>query len=157
MKQGNKFLFFSLIGILLILILLPYTYSLLDDIEYPISELGNCASENECEAYCENVENLESCLNVAEKYNIMPQDKIEEARKVLPFLLAGETPGGCISKQECETYCDKDENFVECIDFAKKAGFIDEQEYEMIKKTGGKGPGGCKIEECETYLQNNHQ
>jgi hypothetical protein len=38
------------------------------------------------------------------------------------------------------------------LSFAEKAGFLSGSELEMVKKTGGKGPGGCKGEaECQTY------
>ena len=122
-----------------------------DDIVFPIAELGGCADEDACKTYCDNAENVEACLDFAETYNLMPLEEIEKARIILPFLLRGETPGQCQSEEECDAYCDKEENIMECVEFAKKAGFIDDEEYEMILKTGGQGPGGCKREECDTY------
>ncbi len=146
----NKITFVFVIAILSISLIQALSES---DIIYPVPELGNCANEEECINYCDNLENLEACLSFAEKYNLMPKEEIEEARKVLPFLLAGTTPGGCKSEEECDSYCDEDNNIMECVEFAKKAGFISDEEYDMIKKTGGKGPAGCKREECKTYCE----
>src|SRR3990167_6074420 len=68
----------------------------------------------------------------------------------------GETPGGCIAKEQCEKYCATDDHLDECIAFADKAGLLSDEEREMIKKTGGKGPGGCHSkQQCDTYCEMN--
>ncbi len=122
------------------------------EISYPIPELGNCISEQDCQAYCDQLEHVEVCLNFAEKNGLMPPEEIERARKFLPYLLKGETPGGCSSNSECEEYCNQEEHIEECIEFALKVGEISEEEAEMVRKTGGKGPGGCKGSvECNEY------
>jgi hypothetical protein len=121
------------------------------DIVYPVSGLGNCANEQECQTFCDNNENIKVCLEFGEKYGLMTSAEVEEAKKVMEYILSGETPGGCKTKQACDNYCDQDQNLIECINFAVKAGFISQEEADMAKKTGGKGPGGCKREECETY------
>jgi len=123
----------------------------MENVAYPVTALGNCANQAACEVYCNNVDNMETCLNYAEANGLMSQEEIAQARKVLPFLKAGTTPGNCKSEQECNAYCDKEENLNECINFGVALGEISAQEAEMIKKTGGKGPGGCKRDECKTY------
>jgi len=134
---------------ILVLISITGVYA---EISYPIPELENCNSQQECEAYCDNVEHIEVCITVAEKYGLMTAEEIADAKRVIPFLKAGTTPGQCKSRSECDAYCNKEENLNECIDFAIKIGDIDEKEAEMIKKTGGKGPGGCKgKEECDVF------
>ena len=115
---------------------------------------GGCKSKGQCEAYCENSEHIRECIAFAEKTGFMPPEELEEAKKVLPFLEKGETPGGCKSKAQCETYCDAEGNFEECIAFGEKVGFISKEEAEAIKKAGGKGPGGCRSkEQCETFCE----
>jgi hypothetical protein len=136
-------------GLLVLLILIPIVVA---QIEYPVSELGDCASRVECEAYCDNPENIENCLNFAEENNLMSAEEIGKARKMIQFLNSGETPGGCQSKEECEAYCDNEEHIEECVTFAERAGFVSKEEAEMARRTGGKGPGGCTgKEECEAY------
>ena len=113
---------------------------------------GGCKNKAQCESYCQNGDNMRVCLAFAEEQGIIPQEELEMAKKFLPLMERGETPGGCKSKEQCEAYCDGEGHFEECIDFGIKTGFIKPEEAEMIKKAGGKGPGGCKSKEsCEAY------
>src|SRR3989338_6382638 len=142
---------FSILIILAIFLIIPAVYA---QVQYPIQELGNCTSQQDCEKYCDNIQNSESCINFAEKEGMMTKEEIDEARKVLPYLKSGETPGRCSSKKTCDEYCNKDENFQECITFAEKAGLITGEELAMVKKTGGKGPGGCKgKKQCDSFCE----
>ncbi|MDD5750724.1 MAG: hypothetical protein PHU56_03740 [Candidatus Pacebacteria bacterium] len=113
---------------------------------------GSCSNKKTCEQYCADTAHIEECLVFAEKAQILPAEEIVEARKVMKFLQSGETPGKCATKATCKDYCDKEENFEECISFAQEAGFVSEQEADMARKTGGKGPGGCRSEkDCADY------
>lgn len=143
--------FCSILAVLAILLVIPVVYA---EVQYPVQELGNCESQQDCETYCDSAQHMETCIDFAEKTGLMTQEEIAEARKVLPFMLSGETPGGCQGKTECDAFCNKDENLQECIAFAEKAGLITGEELEMVKKTGGKGPGGCKgKEECDAFCE----
>ncbi len=116
---------------------------------------GGCRGKDECETYCSEASHAEECLAFAEKAGFMPKEELERARKMIPLMQKGETPGGCKSKDQCEAYCQSGEHFDECIAFAEKAGVISPQELEMAKKTGGKGPGGCAgREQCEAFCNN---
>ncbi len=126
--------------------------SMVAAVDYPVAELGGCGSQEECKAYCDNPENMEACIEFAEENGMMDEKEINEAKKVLKYVKEGKMPGGCVGKQECEEYCDKEEHLEECVNFAVDAGIMSEKEAELIKKTKGKGPGGCKGKrECEEY------
>lgn len=112
---------------------------------------GGCRGKNECENYCNDPGHMEECINFAIEYNLMPRHEREEALKVLAALKKGVKMPNCRNKQECDIYCSEPENIIECIEFAEAAGFMSKQEAEMVRKTGGKGPGGCRGRECETY------
>lgn len=113
---------------------------------------GSCKSKSACETYCAVGAHIEECLAFAEKSGILPPDRLAEARKIAPFMKAGETPGKCDSKASCEAYCTADENFAECLGFAEKVGFVSGEDAAVARKTGGKGPGSCKSkEQCESY------
>ncbi len=45
----------------------PSVPAVLSDITYPIAELGNCASQQECKAYCDISSNFSSCIAFAQK------------------------------------------------------------------------------------------
>lgn len=104
---------------------------------------GQCANKTECIAYCENPAHIDECLAFAEKSGIMPKDQIEEAKKALPFIKSGETPGQCTSRASCDAYCSDDAHFEECISFAERAGFASNREAEFARKFRGKSPGNC--------------
>lgn len=124
----------------------------IDGVTFPVADLGNCASEAECKTYCEAPANMEACLNFAEEHELMTPAEIDEARKVLPYLLAGTTPGQCRTREACEAYCSEDSHFEECISFAEHAGFVSAEDAEIARKVGGKGPGDCRGKaQCETY------
>ncbi|MDP2650819.1 MAG: hypothetical protein Q8P04_01865 [bacterium] len=173
-------------------------------ISFPIPELGNCGSKNECRAYCNEPVNISACIKFAQDHDLMNKEeatraekfreklqggggpggcnspescktfcgdpnnfetcvkfaeelgfkheKSEKARKFVELVRQGETPGGCKSKEQCESYCQSETNKEECIAFGQKMGFIDERRAELFRKTGGKGPGDCNSEEsCRAY------
>lgn len=113
---------------------------------------GGCQGKQSCEAYCQDTSHIDECLVFAEAAQILPADELAEAKKIAPFLKNGQTPGGCKAKSDCKAYCDQDEHFEECINFAGQAGFVSQDELAIAKKTGGKGPGGCKSKQaCEDF------
>ncbi|MAG12924.1 hypothetical protein CL630_03905 [bacterium] len=118
---------------------------------------GGCIRKEECMTYCEDVKHLEECILFAEKSGMMPPDELAEAKKVLPFILAGETPGGCVRRAECDAYCSEPSRMEECIAFAEKAGTMSPKDLALAKKVlplilAGETPGGCvRKEECLAY------
>ena len=116
---------------------------------------GGCTSKESCEAYCSDDANVDECLAFAEASGFIPPEELENAKKVIPLIKRGETPGGCRSKEQCEAFCSNEANANECADFAERAGFIKPEEAEILRKTGGRGPGGCQgKEQCEAFCSN---
>jgi hypothetical protein len=125
------------------------------DIVYPVAELGNCKNEKECRSYCDKQENMDACLNFAEKYNLISDEELEMAKK---FAKVGKGPGGCTSKDSCEAYCDDISHMDECLVFAERHGIIPPEELKEAKqvqaalKKGLKQPGNCRNKkECDVY------
>lgn len=114
-----------------------------------------CKSKSECDNYCSEASHMEECMNFAVQAGFMSAEEQADAQKMLAALKNGVKPPACRGKTECEQYCSLEENMDECADFAVAAGFMDQKQYEMIKKTKGRGPGGCKgKEECEAFCNN---
>ncbi|MFH0712554.1 MAG: hypothetical protein V2A55_01740 [Candidatus Jorgensenbacteria bacterium] len=149
--------------VLSVLILVPavfISYSLvaeasLDDVVFPVTELGNCGDEVECRAYCDNSENVAVCLTVAEKYGLMSQEEIVEAKQ---FAALGVGPGGCTGKEACENYCEDANHIEECVTFAEANGLMSPNKLAEAKKLqtalrqGAKLPGGCSNKQsCDNY------
>ena len=117
---------------------------------------GDCRNKTSCENYCKNPEHADECLAFAEATGFIPPEELEQARKFLPLMKSGQTPGACKSKDECEAYCESGEHVDECISFAEKHGMIREEErqhIEAFKKAGGKGPGGCVGRQCQAFCE----
>lgn len=132
----------------------------IDDVQYPIAELGNCENQKECELYCEKPENMLSCVNFAEKNGFIDSEKAEKGRKMAELGIAA-GPGNCRSQKECETYCENPNNIRECVIFAKNFNLMDSKELEEAEKIlgalekGAKLPGNCgNKKSCEAYCEN---
>ena len=119
---------------------------------------GNCKNEKSCLAYCENLSNYSECVAFAEAAGFIDSEEAGEARKYVPLILAGKTPGRCQNKKNCLTYCDRPENTVECLGFALDNNIIEDAEKRATAqkilpalKTGA-APGNCKNKaQCEAY------
>jgi hypothetical protein len=119
---------------------------------------GHCLNKKDCEAYCENISNIEECLAFSEEHDVLDNKELDEARRVAKALREGaELPGGCRNKNECEIYCEDPQNIDQCLAFAEAAGFLPPEEIEHAKKFAefmkrGETPGGCRGHgECEAY------
>ena len=129
-----------------------------EDIVYPVAELGNCAGEQSCRAYCADPVNIDQCIAFAEKHNLLSADEIEKAKKFQSIGAVG--PGQCTTEEDCEAYCGDITNIEECLAFAEEHGFMDPEELEEAKRVqqalraGAQLPGGCTNKDaCETYCE----
>src|SRR3989344_5465838 len=69
-----------------------------------------------------------------------------------PYIKRGETPGQCTTVRGCRAYCDLEENFDECFEFAVKAGLIEIEDPYLLALQSGEAPGGCIGEDaCAEY------
>ena len=103
-------------------------------IKFPLKDLGNCSSPEECRRFCDKRANLEKCEKFAKRHGLVVEV---------------EGPGGCEGREECEEFCSKRENQKTCMEWAKEHGIED------YPPAGGRaGPGGCMSkEECEKYCR----
>ncbi len=122
-------------------------------VQYPIVELGKCASKVECKAYCDKPTNISQCLAFAKKSGLMSAREVERAGTVARALQNG--PGGCADERSCKTYCGDPSHYKECVAFAKKYSLSENDEIKKIEQKlelWNKTPGGCKnANECKTY------
>ena len=116
---------------------------------------GNCKTKESCMQYCDNSANAVVCMEFALKAGFIPKEDAEAVSKILPYLKSGgKLPGGCTTKESCDTYCNNNTNVTECVNFAEKAGFMTKEDADMVRKAGGKGPGNCGSREaCDSYCK----
>lgn len=131
------------------------------DIKFPILELGNCGSMEECKSYCDEPVNAKVCFEWAKNQGLVkesparPDDKFQEKAEKLLAENAG--PGGCVSFESCDAYCTRPENNEECFRFAKEHGLMPPEELKKVERRMEKivGPGGCRSrEECDVFCRN---
>ncbi len=115
------------------------------DIEYPIAELNNCGSQEECKNFCDISSNQDVCFQWAKNMGFV-KDKPEIHEDFIG-------PGGCQSEQECEAYCSNKEHGEECLDFSVAEGYITKEEAEKTRIDMNKtGPGGCDSDKsCRAF------
>ncbi len=122
---------------------------------------GGCRNRTACEAYCKNPRHMDECLAFAEESGFMGREELERAKRILPLMREGKTPGGCTSEEECRAYCERgDEHRLnECFAFAEQNGLMSRDELDRFRKFKDiGGPGGCKSkEQCESYCQANQE
>lgn len=122
-----------------------------------VSFPGGCNTRQQCLKYCEAPKNAMECVDFAEAAGFISEDEAAQARKYIPLILQGVTPGKCDTKEQCEAYCENPFNTLECMEFAVKYEVLSKDELEVLKKIlpfmrEGKMPGGCRSKaECETY------
>ncbi|MEK7579721.1 MAG: hypothetical protein AAB469_00830 [Patescibacteria group bacterium] len=112
---------------------------------------GGCSSMEQCEQFCEQEQNHQTCFEFAEKYELFKNKG--HFQKIKKILKEG-GPGGCKGEKECKAYCENPDNFEVCLEFAQKNEFIKPEHVEKarrgIKALKEGGPNGCKTpKECE--------
>ncbi len=118
---------------------------------------GNCNTREKCVKYCEELENGLECVDFAEAAGFISADAAAQARKYIPLILQGVTPGKCDTKEKCEAYCQESAHALECMEFAVEYEILPPDELEILKKIlpfmrAGTMPGGCTSkDECEAY------
>lgn len=92
-------------------------------VTFPIAELGNCSSREECMKYCQEVVNQQACADFAKKKGLQKgsnQGQSGEPKKLSEDIMkAAATELGCTSEQTCKEICEKEESREKCRKFAE--------------------------------------
>lgn len=86
-------------------------------ITFPIVQLGNCQSPQECKTYCSQPANYAACKSFAQSHQLQPQttevsdDKQELITQAQNFL-------GCTDLASCKSFCQQTENHEKCSQLA---------------------------------------
>lgn len=139
------------------------------NIKFPVAELGNCGSVDECKIYCDEPANIEACISFGEKQGLLSKEEAQEAKKFAKTVKKGDWPlPDCRSHEECGRKCNLPENRERCYNWAKEKGFVKgpegrpdfrrEHEPEISKEKAAAavledgGPGGCgSFETCGQF------
>lgn len=124
MKKNQLLSVFFGFGIVFSFITAPK--ALANSVNYPIGELGNCATERECFFYCKIPKNTPACWSYG-KYTLpqvlgeatvaaQVQSQLPKITFPVPQL------GNCASANACYTYCSQPQNQPVCMEFAHNHG-----------------------------------
>lgn len=92
------------------------------NITYPITQLGNCASAQECFIYCNQPQNQYACLSYARQNGLVKNDTASESSPSAEIMQAAQTELGCSSKETCMALCNEQSNMDKCRTFAQNHG-----------------------------------
>jgi len=152
----NNMRFVNVVFVVLLLIAGFSVSAQIENITFPINDLGGCESKEACKTYCDEPAHINECISFAEEHKLLPEEDIERVKKFNK--LGGVGPGGCDSMISCEAFCSTIAHINECLAFAEDNHFIPEEELEEIRmihslvNRGVSFPGGCTSEaECESY------
>jgi hypothetical protein len=91
------------------------------NITFPIAELGNCSSVENCKEYCSDPSNQNACTAYAKKKGFYKESNSGEGNAKLREVIAkAKEELGCSTEKECKDFCSKSENRDKCIAFAQK-------------------------------------
>jgi hypothetical protein len=109
-------------------------------IRYPIGELGNCSSPNECYLYCQIPQNTPACWSYG-KFIIEP-DVLGETTVNIEYPV--QELANCQDAQACKEYCNNQANQSACSAFAAKYGIGNSQnEYSSSLLKAAQKDLGC--------------
>ena len=161
--MSNKFLNIITVSIVLSTIAVPVVAKI-TNITYPVSELGNCGSQEACSDFCDKETNRVACISWAESKGLITSQKAVKMKDMdrMRQYAEGENvdpvygPGNCQTPEECDAYCRQEDHLDECMQYSVDNGYIDQEEADRIKeKRDMGGPGGCKNEEeCRDFCGN---
>lgn len=118
---------------------------------------GGCQGKDQCEAFCNKIENIDACIEFGDKNKLMSSEKLGEAKKMQAAIKRGVKPPQCKDKNACDKYCDEADHMEECMTFGIEAGFIEGRELEDAQKMlaalkrGIKRPACRGKEACDAY------
>lgn len=163
-KLPSKFLVVSSIAAAVVLVAGAYGFAAYDvekakQLTYPIGELGNCRSFEECKAYCNKDENIPRCNRFSIKNGLLTEAEIKDTERLLSLMEESGLPGKCRGAVECFSYCESAAHTDECWDYAKRHNLVGpEQDVETIRRMakyareGGRFPGDCRgYGACRAY------
>ncbi len=112
-------------------------------ITFPVSELGNCNSLEECKTYCEDLTNKDACISFAQKKGFYKIPKAAETGKAT-LISAARSELGCESESACKEFCGQQANWEKCGEFAKK--------HQLGNKKPSSPPSSDILEKAKQFL-----
>ena len=121
------------------------------NITFPIAELGNCTSAQDCKTYCDDPTHLDACIAYAKEKGFYKESELDTNQQAI--LSDAETTFGCTSLASCRAYCQDTSHQDACSAFAQKHN-LQGGKQETNNKTleQAKIAFGCNsVESCKAF------
>ncbi len=134
----------------------PAPVESVDDLKFPISDLGNCENYKSCLTYCEDPVNHASCLVYAKQKGFYENDPVtvstgdiwEKTKNAL----------GCDSSESCQNFCQNEVNHQKCDTFAKQenvtGGYVQEPDKPQYLEKAKEVLGCDSLQTCSSFCGN---
>lgn len=103
---------------------------------YPIAELDNCVSGQDCFEYCEQLGNLPVCAMFSERQGYMKMDMIPVAQRMAIGFLSDKNFADCNTANSCVALCDQESYSGICSEFSNS--------YELSSRVLGAADGATE-------------
>ncbi len=151
-------LFFSLIILLLIPPVFaqetPEEIAQKYGVTFPIAELGGCENYSDCREYCEDPINQNACIAFAKGKGFYEEGRFEQEQEIVE---AAKSELGCTDRSTCLAFCQKEENFERCDNFAKKhkleGGHIEDPGKQQILQKAQQVLGCDSYQSCKSLCE----
>ncbi len=133
-------------------------------ITYPIPQLGDCSTRDDCRKYCDQVANMQSCIVFGENHGLITQNQANSFLGLAKDISNGKvhTPEDCKNAQSCKEVCEHSASatvIAQCVKLGEETGTISKSDaaraqafLQLLQQ--GKTPGGCTSKDaCEAYCQ----
>lgn len=126
------------------------------DLQFPISELGNCSDYNSCLTYCDDPVNNAACIDFAKKKGFYKDDPIMAPTD--SFWKEAKSALGCDSQDSCLAFCSQQENFDKCDQFSKSkditGGYVENPEKKEFLEKAKQILGCDSAVSCSNFCDN---
>lgn len=94
---------------------------------------GGCTTLQQCQNYCLQSAHVNECISFGQKSGLIPQDKIEQLKKMVSLIQSGQTPGGCKTGEECRQYCSQEDHADACAAFGQQIGALTSEQAKQLQ------------------------
>jgi hypothetical protein len=115
---------------------------------------GGCKGPEQCDAFCSKEENRETCMNFSKENGLISEEEIQMMEKQMSIMKkldkqAG--PGGCRSREECNTFCSDQNNIETCLNFSGQQGMLSPDAVKQMM--GQSSEAKQKMQQIQQYQQ----
>lgn len=124
-------------------------------VTFPITDLGNCGSYNECHTFCEDPVNSETCVSYGKSKGFYQDDPIVKDKDKI--LTEAKNRLGCDSYESCLNFCSVPTNHDKCDSFARgqglNGGVVGRPDDKPVLDKAKEVLGCSSVDACKSFCE----